>query len=74
LAVSGLLDPTAGGPELDFNDDAPTLRRSLYYRHAPEKVMPFLMAFAAAGPTEFYRRANTVVPQQAMALVNNRGG
>ena len=72
LHVSGLLDGTTGGPELDFDDDAPTLRRSLYYRHAPEKVMPFLMAFDAAGPTECYRRATTVVPQQAMALVNSR--
>ncbi len=72
LHVSGLLNGTMGGPELDFDDDAPTLRRSLYYRHAPEKVMPFLMAFDAAGPTECYRRATTVVPQQAMALVNSR--
>ena len=72
LHASGLLDPTAGGPELDFDDDAPTPRRSLYYRHAPEKVMPFLLAFDAAGPTECYRRAATVVPQQAMALVNSR--
>lgn len=72
LSVSKLLDPAQGGPELDFNDDAPKLRRSLYYRHAPEKMMPFLSAFDAAGPTECYRRANTVVPQQAMALVNSR--
>ena len=34
--------------------------------------MPFLAAFDAAGPTECYRRATTVVPQQAMALVNSR--
>lgn len=72
LSVSKLLDPTQGGPDLDFNEDAPKLRRSLYYRHAPEKMMPFLSAFDAAGPTECYRRANTVVPQQAMALVNSR--
>jgi mono/diheme cytochrome c family protein len=72
LAVSGLLDQTSGGQDLDFDDEAPKLRRSLYYRHAPEKVMPFLMAFDAAGPTECYRRATTVVPQQALALVNSR--
>ena len=72
LSVSKLLDPTRGGPDMDFNDDAPKLRRSLYYRHAPEKMMPFLSAFDAAGPTECYRRATTVVPQQAMALVNSR--
>ena len=72
LHVSGLLDPSVGGPELDFDDEAPRLRRSLYYRHTPDQVMPFLEAFDAAGPTECYRRAATVVPQQAMALVNSR--
>jgi mono/diheme cytochrome c family protein len=72
LSVSGLLDPTAGGPELDHTDDAAKLRRSLYYRHAPEKQMPFLTAFDGPSPTECYRRATTVVPQQAMALVNSK--
>ncbi|MBY0460161.1 MAG: DUF1553 domain-containing protein, partial [Gemmataceae bacterium] len=72
LSVSGLLDPTMGGPELDHTDDEPKLRRSLYYRHAPEKQMPFLTAFDGPSPTECYRRANTVVPQQAMALVNSK--
>jgi hypothetical protein len=72
LSVSGLLDQAMGGPDLDFDDDAPKLRRSLYYRHAPEKVMPFLSVFDGASPTECYRRAATVVPQQAMALVNSR--
>jgi mono/diheme cytochrome c family protein len=72
LAVSGLLDGTTGGPELDHNDDAAKLRRSLYYRHAPEKQMPFLAAFDGPSPTECYRRATTVVPQQAMALVNSK--
>lgn len=72
ISVSKLLDPTQGGPDLDFNEETPKPRRSIYYRHAPEKMMPFLSAFDAAGPTECYRRANTVVPQQAMALVNSR--
>ena len=72
LKVSGLLNATYGGPELDYNEDAPKLRRSLYYRHAPEKMMPFLMAFDNPSPTECYRRPATVVPQQAMALVNSR--
>jgi mono/diheme cytochrome c family protein len=72
LFASELLDETRGGPELDVNDEAPQLRRSLYYRHAPEKVMPFLAVFDGPSPTECYRRAETVVPQQAMALVNGR--
>jgi mono/diheme cytochrome c family protein len=72
LSVSGLLDATVGGPELDHNDDAAKLRRSLYYRHAPEKSNLFLTTFDGPSPTECYRRPNTVVPQQAMALVNSK--
>jgi mono/diheme cytochrome c family protein len=72
LSVSGLLDATVGGPELDHNDDAPKLRRSIYYRHAPEKSNPFLSTFDGPSPTECYRRSTTVVPQQAMALVNSK--
>ena len=72
LAVGGLLDLTAGGPELDHNDEAAKLRRSLYYRHAPEKSNLFLSTFDGPSPTECYRRSATVVPQQAMALVNSR--
>ncbi|MFO0937749.1 MAG: DUF1553 domain-containing protein [Gemmataceae bacterium] len=72
LFVSGLLDETRGGPELDVNDDTPKPRRSLYYRHAPEKTMPFLMQFDSPSPTECYRRPINVAPQQAMALMNSR--
>jgi hypothetical protein len=57
---------------LDHNDDAAKLRRSIYYRHAPEKQMPFLSTFDGPSPTECYRRSTTVVPQQAMALVNSK--
>jgi hypothetical protein len=46
-------------------------RRSLYFRHAPEKQMVFLEIFDAASPTECYRRSETVVPQQALALANS---
>ncbi|CAN5341526.1 DUF1553 domain-containing protein [soil metagenome] len=72
LFVSGMLDPAMGGPELVDVSDASLQRRSLYYRHAPEKMMPFLSAFDNANTAECYRRATTVVPQQAMALVNSK--
>jgi hypothetical protein len=73
LSVAGLLDPALGGPELDQSaDDAPRPRRSLYFRHAPEKSMPFLTVFDGPSPTECYRRATTIVPQQAMAMVNSK--
>ena len=72
LQAAGMLDAARGGPDLEFNDDIPKPRRSLYYRHAPEKMMPFLMAFDNPSPTECYRRPATVVPQQAMALINSK--
>ncbi|MGH7129791.1 MAG: DUF1553 domain-containing protein, partial [Planctomycetaceae bacterium] len=72
LAASHQLDERMGGPELDAALGATTYRRSIYYRHAPEKFMPFLMTFDAASTHECYRRSETVVPQQALALANSR--
>ena len=71
LAAAGQLDRTLGGPELDQNLGLSTRRRSLYYRHAPEKMMEFLTLFDAANVTECYRRTESIVPQQALALSNS---
>lgn len=71
LYLSGRLDFTRAGPDLDQNLGLTTNRRSLYYRHANEKQMVFLTTFDVAGPTECYRRASSVVPQQALALANS---
>jgi hypothetical protein len=71
LYLSGKLDFTRGGPDLDQDLGLTTDRRSLYYRHANEKQMVFLTTFDAAGPTECYRRVSSVVPQQALALANS---
>jgi Protein of unknown function (DUF1553)/Protein of unknown function (DUF1549) len=71
LFVAGELDLTAGGPEIDHNAGMTVKRRSLYFRHAPEKQMTFLELFDAASPTECYKRSETVVPQQALALANS---
>ena len=38
----------------------------------PEKSNLFLSTFDGPSPTECYRRSNTVVPQQALALVNSK--
>ena len=71
LFAAGELDSAAGGPELDQNLGMTVKRRSLYFRHAPEKQMVFLELFDAANPTECYRRSESVVPQQALALANS---
>lgn len=71
LYLAGKIDFTQGGPELAHEQGLTTYRRSLYYRHANEKQMTFLVSFDAATPTECYRRVSSVVPQQALALFNS---
>jgi len=71
LFVAGELDVTAGGPEIDHNAGMTVKRRSLYFRHAPEKLMTFLELFDAANPVECYKRSESVAPQQALALANS---
>jgi hypothetical protein len=71
LYAAGSLDLGMGGPELDQNAGLASRRRSLYFRHAPEKQMTFLKLFDAASTTACYRRDVSVVPQQALALVNS---
>jgi hypothetical protein len=71
LFVAGSLDPAMSGPEIDQNAGLTNPRRSLYFRHAPEKLMTFLKLFDAANTNACYRRDESVVPQQALALANS---
>lgn len=71
LVASRTLDRTLGGEDLDYKDGELTPRRSLYYRTAYEKQMLFLQVFDGASPTECYRRTESIVPQQALALANS---
>ena len=69
--VAGRLDATLGGPDIDFKEGLTRPRRSLYFRHAAEKQMEFLRLFDAADVVESYQRKESVMPQQALALVNS---
>lgn len=71
LHVAGNLDLSPGGPEIPLDQAETALRRSLYFRHAHERQVPLLEAFDGADAMECYRRSVTVVPQQALALVNS---
>jgi hypothetical protein len=71
LFVSGRLDLTRGGPELDQHKGFEIPRRSLYFRHAQEKQMLMLKIFDCAAVTECYERKESIVPQQALALMNS---
>jgi hypothetical protein len=69
--VAGRLDPTMGGPDIDHNQGLTTPRRSVYFRHAAEKQMEFLKIFDGPSVTECYRRHESTMPQQALALSNS---
>jgi len=71
IHLTGGLDPAIGGPDIDFAQGLTSRRRSLYFTHHGEARMPFLEQFDAADPCEAYRRTTSIVPQQALALVNN---
>jgi hypothetical protein len=71
LYVAGKLDLSRGGPEIAFNQGLAVPRRSLYFQHAAEKQVEFLLLFDAANVTECYERTESVVPQQALAMANS---
>ncbi len=69
--VSGRLDLTMGGPDIDHAEGLTAPRRSLYFRQAAEKQMAFLKIFDGASVSECYERKHSIIPQQALALANS---
>jgi hypothetical protein len=70
LWISGQLDLTFGGPELDEKSGDTVPRRSIYFRHSKEKKVTFLDTFDRPNVVDCYRRTESVVPQQALAMAN----
>ena len=71
LAVSEQMDATFGGADIDYHQGEVSGRRSIYLRSAYEKQMTMLVQFDAASPNECYRRSESIIPQQALALINS---
>ncbi len=71
LFVSGQIDATMGGPEVDCKQGLVSKRRSIYLRLAAEKEVEFLKIFDGPSVVECYERKPTVMPQQALALANS---
>ena len=69
LLLSGTLDPKLGGPSLDANKT--NTRRSLYFKHSRDDQNKFLTMFDDADLMQCYRRSESIVPQQALALANS---
>jgi hypothetical protein len=70
LFLGGELDLTGGGPSIPVKNEG-SRRRSLYFVHSHNEHQPFLSMFDDASVLECYRRAESVVPQQALALENS---
>jgi hypothetical protein len=70
LHLAGQLDETIGGPPVNVNDER-SRRRSLYFFHSHNDRQKLLSMFDDASVLECYRRAESIVPQQALALENS---
>jgi hypothetical protein len=71
LATSADLDTRLGGPEIPEAEGLTSPRRSFYFRATPNEKMKLLELFDAADPNACYRRRESIVPQQALALLNS---
>lgn len=70
LFLAGELDLTRGGPSIPIADES-SKRRSLYFVHSHNEHQKFLSMFDDASVLECYRRSESIVPQQALALENS---
>ena len=70
LSLAGELDVSSGGPSVAVNDEA-SRRRSLYFVHSHNDHQKFLSMFDDANVLDCYRRTESIVPQQALALENS---
>jgi hypothetical protein len=71
LAHAGTLDLTMGGPTVPAAAQGTSTRRSLYFFHSNNERSLFLTAFDEALVKDCYRREQSIVPQQALALSNS---
>ena len=72
LQLAGKLDLTLGGPSLDPGAAESSPRRSLYFIQNADTEHRFLATFDNSNVLECYRRNESVVPQQALALTNSK--
>jgi hypothetical protein len=72
LALSGQLDLSMGGPPVPLADQDASRRRSLYLFRSNIEENVFLSMFDDAPVQECYRREQSIVPQQALALTNSK--
>jgi len=72
LALSGMLELQMSGPSIPLSEQDKSRRRSLYFVHSHNDQDPFLTLFDNANVLQCYRRSESIVPQQALALSNSK--
>ena len=72
LALANELDLKMEGPPIALAEQDKSRRRSLYFVHSHNDQDPFLTVFDNANVLQCYRRSDSIVPQQALALSNSR--
>jgi hypothetical protein len=72
LSLAGTLDLAMGGPPVAPADQETSRRRSIYFFHSNNERNLFLTTFDLALVTECYRRNQSIVPQQALAMTNSK--
>lgn len=70
LKMAGVLDTKMGGPSVDPGPNS--TRRSVYFKHSRDHQDLFLSMFDDADHLQCYRRSESIVPQQALALSNSK--
>ena len=70
LHLAGSLETRMGGPTINPNVKDTARRRSLYFTQSRDHGLPFLKSFDDADFNQCYRRSESVVPLQALALAN----
>ncbi|MBN9120153.1 MAG: PSD1 domain-containing protein [Planctomycetes bacterium] len=72
LYLAGDLDLAMGGPPVPLAQQDASRRRSLYFFHSHNEHNKLLDIFDNANVLECYRRTESIVPQQALALWNSK--
>ncbi|MBA4065823.1 MAG: hypothetical protein C0501_19310 [Isosphaera sp.] len=72
LHLAGDLDLTTGGPPVPLAEQDASRRRSLYFFHSHNEHNKLLGVFDDANVLDCYRRTESIVPQQALALWNSK--
>ena len=71
LSLADGLDHRLGGPSVDPKKQPLASRRSLYFLHSRDDQHRFLNMFDDADILRCYRRQSSVLPQQALTLMNS---